>query len=111
MSFRLKPFVLTAFAIVFSAVPAFSQMAFVQGIITDIGGKTVTGAVVAFQSTETGNKVEVKSDKKGHYIANVKPGIYAVTVTLDGKLRQAIRQYDAVGGHGDPLDIKLQPAW
>jgi len=111
MSFRLKPFVLTAFAIVFSAVPASSQVAFVQGTITNTGGKTVTGAVVAFESVETRNKVEVKSDKKGHYITNMKPGVCAVTVTLDGKLRQEIRQYEGVGGNGDPLDIKLAPVW
>ena len=67
MSFRLNPFVLTALAVVFSAVPAFSQVAFVQGTITETNGKAVTGALVAFESVETRNKVEVKSDKKGQW--------------------------------------------
>src|SRR5580658_6933209 len=109
MSFRLKPFVLTAFALVMSALPAFSQQAFVQGVITDPDGKVVMGAVIAFESAETKNHIEAKSDKKGHYIQNMKPGIYAVTVKVDGVLRQAMKQYEAVGGNGDPLDFKLKP--
>ena len=32
-------------------------------------------------------------------------------VTVDGRLRESIGQYYAVGGHGDPLDIKLKPGW
>ena len=82
-----------------------------RGTITDADGKSVTGAVVAFENAETKNHVEVKSDKKGHYITNMKPGYYAVTVTVDGRLRELIRQYYALGGHGDPLDIKLKPGW
>jgi hypothetical protein len=53
----------------------------------------------------------VKSDKKGHYITNVRPGVYAVTVTVDGRMRELITQCYAVGGHGDPLDIRLKPGW
>src|SRR5277367_5815810 len=109
MSFPLKPFVLTVFALVMSALPALSQQAFVQGVVTDADGKIVVGAVVAFDSAETKNHIEAKSDKKGHYINNMKPGVYAVTVTVDGKIRQALRQYEAVGGNGDPLDFKLKP--
>lgn len=110
MSSPLKPFFLTAFALVVSALPAFSQQAFVSGVVTDSDGTTkVVGAVVAFESAETKNRIEAKTDKKGHYINNMKPGIYAVTVTVDGKVRMSIRQYEAVGGNGDPLDIKLKP--
>jgi tetratricopeptide (TPR) repeat protein len=110
MSFPLKPFVLTAFAFVMSALPAFSQQAFVQGVVTDSDGKIVVGAVVGFDAAETKNHIEAKSDKKGHYIQNMKPGIYAVTVKVDGVLRQSLKQYEAVGGNGDPLDFKLKPA-
>jgi len=109
MSFPLKPFVLTAFALVMSALPAFSQQAFVQGVVTDPDGKIVVGAVVGFDSAETKNHIEAKSDKKGHYIQNMKPGIYAVTVKVDGVIRQSLKQYEAVGGNGDPLDLKLKP--
>lgn len=109
MSFRFTPFVLATAAIVLAAVPAFSQTAFVQGSVTDPDGKTVTGAQIAFENAETKNRVEAKSDKKGHYITSMKPGVYAVTVMVDGKPRFTLKQYEAVGGNGDPLDIKLKP--
>ena len=94
---------------VMSALPAFSQQAFVQGVVTDSDGKIVMGAVVGFDSAETRNHIEAKSDKKGHYIQNMKPGVYAVTVKVDGVVRQSLKQYEAVGGNGDPLDFKLKP--
>jgi len=109
MSFRFNAFILMAIALVFSALPAYSQQAFVQGVVTDSDGKTVQGAIVSFENFETKNKVEAKSDKKGHYINNMKPGMYSVTVTVDGKLREKMKQYEAVGGNGDPLDFKLKP--
>jgi tetratricopeptide (TPR) repeat protein len=109
MSFRFTPFVLAAAAVMLAAVPAFSQPAFIQGSVTDPDGKIVVGAQIAFENADTKNRVEVKSDKKGHYITSMKPGIYAVTVMVDGKTRFSQRQYEAVGGNGDPLDIKLKP--
>jgi len=109
MSFRFTPFVLAAAAVMLSAVPAFSQAAFIQGSVTDPDGKIVVGAQIAFESAETKNRIDVKSDKKGHYITSMKPGIYAVSVVVDGKPRFSLRQYEAVGGNGDPLDIKLKP--
>jgi tetratricopeptide (TPR) repeat protein len=108
MSFRFTPIVLATAAIVLAAVPAFSQAAFIQGSVTDPDGKIVVGAQIAFESAETKNRIEAKSDKKGHYITSMKPGVYAVTVMVDGKLRFSLRQYDAIGGNGDPLDIKLK---
>lgn len=109
MSFRFKPLVLTALAVMLCAVPAFSQMAFVQGVVTDTDGKVVVGAIVTFENAEMKNKIDAKSDKKGHYIMPMKPGIYAVTVTVEGKVRQSMKQYEAVGGSSDPLDFKLRP--
>jgi len=109
MSFRFTPFALATVAIVLAAVPAFSQTAFVQGSVTDPDGKIVTGAQIAFENAETKNRIEAKSDKKGHYITSMKPGVYAVTVMVDGKPRFSLKQYEAVGGNGDPLDIKLKP--
>lgn len=109
MSFRFTPFILATAAVMLAAVPAFSQTAFVQGTVTDPDGKIVNGAQIAFENAETKNRIEAKSDKKGHYITSMKPGIYAVTVTVDGKPRLSIRQYEAVGGNGDPLDLKLKP--
>jgi len=128
MSFPLKPLVLTA--LVMSALPAFSQinMQFVQGIVTEADGKVVVGAVVAFDTDEAAKGVyvgvdgiadvghaegkkhtEAKSDKKGHYIVNMMPGVYTVTLTVDGKVRAFFKGYEVVRiGSNDPLDFKLK---
>jgi tetratricopeptide (TPR) repeat protein len=110
MSFRFKPFVLTAFAALLYCVPAFSQIAFVQGTVKDADGKPVVGAVVEFTNTDMANKIDAKTNKKGNYVQSMKPSTYGVTVTVDGKVRWSQRQYEAVGGNGDPLDITLKAA-
>src|SRR4051812_2556923 len=104
MSFRSKSLVLTPFALVLFAIPAFSQpAAFVQGVVKGPDGAVIQGAVVAFDGLEMKNHIEAKTDKKGHYVTSMKPTAYTVTVTVDGKLRDKISRYDAVGGTGDPL--------
>jgi tetratricopeptide (TPR) repeat protein len=132
MSFPLKPFVLTTFALVMSALPAFSQIntQFIQGVVTDSDGTKVVGAVIAFDTDEAakgvyigvdgvadvghkegGKHTEARTDKKGHYIANMQPGVYIVTLTVDGKVRAILKAYEVVRiGSNDPLDFKLNPA-
>ncbi|HVW07360.1 MAG TPA: tetratricopeptide repeat protein [Bryobacteraceae bacterium] len=111
MSFRLKPLIPAAFAaLLFCAVPGFSQTAFVQGVVKGPDGAVIQGAIVAFEGVEMKNKTQAKTDKKGHYITSMKPAIYEVTVTVDGTLRAKIGHYEAVGGNGDPLDFTLQAA-
>jgi tetratricopeptide (TPR) repeat protein len=106
MSFRFTPFVLTTVAIVLTAVPAFSQAVFTQGNVTDPDGKIVTGAQISFTASDTNNKIQAKSDKKGHYVASMKPGIYSVEASVDGKVRFSLGRFEA---SGDALDIKLKP--
>ncbi len=131
MSFSLRPFILTAFALAISGLPAYSQLVtqFVQGIVTDADGKVVMGALVSFDTDEAAKGVYIgidgvadvthkedskhaqakPSDKKGHYIAAMPPGIYTVTVTVDGKVRAIVKQYEVVRtGSNDPLDFKLK---
>jgi tetratricopeptide (TPR) repeat protein len=109
MSFRFKPLVVTAFAMALSAVPAFSQAAFVQGTVKGPDGVVIQGAVVAFDGVEMKTHTEGKTDKKGHYICSMRPTAYVVTVMVDGKLRDKITGYQAVGGNGDALDFNLKP--
>ncbi len=111
MSLRSKPFVFTAFALMLSAVPAFSQQAaFVQGVVKGPDGAVISGAVVSFDGIEMKTHIEVKSDKKGHYIASMRPTTYSVTVKVDGQVKMTVAKYDAVGGNGDPLDFNLKAA-
>ncbi len=83
----MTPFLLAAFAVLFSAVPAFSQ-AFVQGTVRESDGKVVEGAVVALDGIDSKSHYEVKTDKKGHYLTSVRPAGYTVSVTVDGKPRE-----------------------
>jgi Tfp pilus assembly protein PilF len=106
MSFRFTPVVLVAAAMMAVATPAFSQVVFIQGNVTDADGKAVVGAQVVFASSDTGNKIQVKTDKKGHYVTNMKPAVYSVEARVDGKVRFTIDHFQA---SGDPLDIKLVP--
>ncbi len=111
MSFRVKPFASMAFAAALFALPAFSQpAAFVQGVVKGPDGAIIQGAVISFDGMEMKTHIEAKTDKKGHYVTSMKPTAYTVTVTVEGKVRQTIQRYDAVGGNGDPLDFNLKAA-
>jgi tetratricopeptide (TPR) repeat protein len=131
-----QPFVLTAFAVVFWAAPAFPQAAMVQGTVRDSDGKFVEGAVVSLDGIDAKSHTETKTDKKGHYITSVRPAAYSITVTVDGKVRNgnwtstpdASRAdtladneplfgrlsdpsipYLASASASDPLDLKIKP--
>lgn len=107
MSFGFKSFILTAFVGMLCSMPAWSQAAFVQGTVKGPDGAIIQGAVISFVGTEMKNKIDVKSDKKGHYVSAMKPAVYDVTVTVDGKVRAKLGHYEAVGGNGDPLNFDL----
>ncbi len=105
---RFKLYVLTALAALFLAAPAFSQVVFTQGVVKNPDGTIVQGAIVAFDRLDMANHLEAKTDKKGHYIMGMKPATYSVTVTVDGKVRQKMNQFEA-GASPDALDITLKP--
>ena len=108
MSFRFKSLVWTAFAAVVLAVPAFSQIAFTQGTVKDVDGTPVQGAKVIFDRLDMATHLEAKTDKKGHYIMGMKPATYSVQVTVDGKVRQKMSQFEA-GAAPDDLNFTLKP--
>ena len=111
MSLRFKSFIPAAVAVLICAIPAFSQQAaFVQGVVKGPDGAVIQGAVILFEGLEMKTHIEAKTDKKGHYVTSMRPTAYSVTVTVDGKVRQQIGHYDAVGGNGDPLDFNLKAA-
>src|SRR6185312_15738934 len=109
MSFHFKPLTLAAFAALLCSIPGFSQMSFVQGMVKGPDGKPIQGAIVQFENPEMANKITAKTDKKGHYIYSMKPGMYVVTVSVDGQPR-AKQKYEAIGGTPDPLDFNLPGA-
>ncbi len=108
MFFRLKPLVLTAFAVTMTALPAFSQAGFMQGVIKGPDGKIIEGAVVAFDRSDVKTHNEVKTDKKGHYVTSMQPATYTITITVDGQVRDKINAFQVAGGSNPPLDFNLK---
>src|ERR1700760_3372547 len=103
MSFRLKSLLLSLFATLMLAVPAFSQVTGVEGVVKGPDGKPIKDAVVNFDRTDIKGHYSVKSDKKGHYGHYGLPyGTYNVTVVVDGKT------VDGINGLktklGDPME-------
>lgn len=92
MSTQLKSLLFPAFALFFAALPAFSQVTAVEGVVKDETGKPVVGAVVNFDRTDIKGHYSVKSDKKGHYGHYGLPyGTYDVTLMVDNKQRDSIK--------------------
>jgi tetratricopeptide (TPR) repeat protein len=103
MSFRLKSLLLSLFATLLLAIPAFSQVTGVEGVVKDPSGQPIKGAVVNFDRTDIKGHYTVKTDKKGHYGHYGLPlGTYNVTVAVDGKT------VDGINGLrtklGDPME-------
>jgi tetratricopeptide (TPR) repeat protein len=59
----------------------------VKGVAKDVEGKPIAGAVVEWQSLETGRKYTLKTNNKGEYFSlGIQPGKYKVTLSKDGKV-------------------------
>ncbi len=93
-------------------VPAvFAQAtATVKGVVKDMQGNPIPGAVVQYVSSETGRKYELKTNKKGEFFSlGVATGHYTVTLFKDGK---ELFHYNGVpvtmDEEANRLDIDLQ---
>src|SRR5258706_15161950 len=64
------------------AVTAQGSNGMAQGIVNDDKGNPVEGATVLFLSTQSGRKIETKTNKKGEYFQiALPPGNYTITAT------------------------------
>jgi tetratricopeptide (TPR) repeat protein len=58
----------------------------VKGVVKDVDGKPIPGAVVQYVSSETGRKYDLKTNNKGEFFSlGISPGKYTVTLLRDGK--------------------------
>lgn len=92
------------------ASPALAQdTASVKGVCKDVQGKPIVGAVVEWQSNETGRKYDLKTNKNGEYFSlGIAPGHYKVT--LLGPDNKEIFHYNgfAVSEAENTLDFDMQ---
>ena len=109
MSSPLKSLIFPAFALLFAALPAFSQVTAVEGIVKDETGKPVVGAVVTFDRTDIKGHYTVKTDKKGHYGHYGLPiGTYKISVAIDGKVRDQATNFKTHPGDAQSLPFDLK---
>ncbi len=69
-----------------AAGAAHAQTTRVQGTVKDDSGQPMAGAQLVFNNKDNGQKVTLKTDKKGKYVAiTLPPGKYDVAVNQNGK--------------------------
>jgi hypothetical protein len=68
-----------------SAVPAMAQTAALVGSVRDAQQAIVPGAAVTLTNTDTGVRLNAKTDELGNYeFSTVRPGTYSVKIELQG---------------------------
>jgi len=111
MSKRFAQFVfLAAFCLVSAAVlwAQVSTTGTLQGTVTDPTGAVVAGASVKVADQATGAAIETASGTDGRFVvANLKPGNYTVTVTVQGFKTGQYRDVTIVVGGVYDLPVKL----
>lgn len=76
---------LTAFILVSATIVSAQYKAGIQGTVTDPNGAVVPGAKVELKSSETGRTLETVASDEGFYrFSSLAPGLYTITVTVDG---------------------------
>ena len=111
---RIKLSVPRALAIAFllgigaTGSQAQNATASVTGTITDSSGAAIPDAVVTFINSDTGVRVEGKSNESGIYLTSfLTPGPYSFCAEAPG-FKRYVRTLTLVTGQTLPLDVKLE---
>ena len=79
------------------------------GTVSDQTGAVIAGATVKIKDDATGAVMETKSSADGHFtVANMKPGTYTVSVTMQGFKAAEYRSVKIVVGQTYDLSSKLE---
>ena len=84
----------------------------IQGVVKDAKGQPVKGADVRVESRD-GKQLfnTVKTDAKGRYISQgLKPGVYRVSLTVNGAVKASIMNTSAKADQATQLNFDLKPA-
>jgi hypothetical protein len=95
-----------------SVASAWAGPASIQGIVKDAKGQPIKGADVRVESRD-GKQLfnTVKTDGKGHYISQgLKPGVYRVSLVVNGAVKTAISNTKASADQATQLNFDLRPA-
>src|SRR3984893_1356067 len=90
------------------AVPAVAQSATVKGVCKDAQGNPIADAQVVWRNNDNGRTFNLKTNKKGEYFSlGLDAGKYTVTLSKDGKVLDAVKNYQ-VGLDEITLDFDLK---
>ena len=82
----------------------------IQGTVTDTSGGAVPGVTVVVANTETGVQTETVTNEAGFYrVSGLAPGMYKVTVTLQGFKENVTDNVRVSAEETQGLDVQLQP--
>jgi tetratricopeptide (TPR) repeat protein len=107
-----KYIVLACLMLAFSSL-AFGQLAKVEGKATDEAGKPIADAIVEYQSLDTGQKYQLKTDKGGHFMSiGIQPGFYKLSLIKDGNTLWFFNkvQITLAGGPDSPNNMNIDLA-
>ena len=92
------------------AVNAWAGPASIQGIVRDAHGKPIKGADVRVESRD-GKQLfnTVKTDTQGRYISQVQPGVYRVSLVVNGAVKAAIGNTKTKADQPTQLNFDLKP--
>ena len=98
-----KRIVLITLLMAAMAVCAAAQMTTqIKGVAKDEAGKPMVGVTVILQSTDSGRKYKLTTDKRGEFFSlGIQPGRYNVTFQKDGQTVYNFNNYDVKLSPGD----------
>jgi hypothetical protein len=96
---------------VLSVATAWAGPSSIQGVVRDAKGQAIKGADVRFESKDGRQKFNtVKTDGKGRYISEgLPPGIYRVTLTVNGAVKASITNTKTKADQTTQLNFDLKP--
>ena len=96
------------------ATPAVAQTVTtgsITGVVTDVQGGVLPGAIVSALHTPTGTNYEGVTDGEGRFtILNMRVGPYDVKVVMSGFREETLKAIDVKLGETTPITLKLQVA-
>ena len=95
---------------VLSVATAWAGPSAIQGVVKE-KGQPISGADVRIESKDGSQRFNtVKTDGKGHYISEgLAPGVYRVTLTVNGAVKASIGNTKTKPGQATELNFELKP--
>ncbi|MEW6733311.1 MAG: carboxypeptidase regulatory-like domain-containing protein [Acidobacteriota bacterium] len=109
----IKYMLFTLIVIVSNGMLVYSQIATggIQGQVSDIQKALIGGAEVTVKNINTGSETTTVTDENGRFrITTLQPGIYNVTITIDGFKKTRVREVSVKLGVEIGLDVVMEVA-